>query len=59
MSGNFPTIDLTSDFYLGCKKKRETGEKLCTICPFRAEIERLESTSIDPEDISDSIEKEQ
>jgi hypothetical protein len=59
MSGNFPTINLSSEFYLGCKKKRDNGEELCNVCPFRSEIELQESmaNSSSIEDIN--IEKQE
>ena len=59
MSDNFPTIDLSSEFYLGCKRKRDNGEPLCTVCPFRAEIERQESIT-EPSNSEDiDIEKQE
>jgi hypothetical protein len=56
MSGNppFPTIDKNSEFYLGCKKKRDNGHELCQVCPFRAEIEKQEQLFNTTDSVSDN-----
>lgn len=60
MSGYFPTIDFKSNFYLGCKKKRDINkDALCKECPFRAEIERQESLNNPTIKEDTNIEKEE
>ena len=40
-------VDMTSWFYKNCRTQRRRGAKICSECPFRAEIEKQEQAELD------------
>lgn len=38
----FPAIDMSSRFYLNCKRQRDREARICQECPFRKGIELQE-----------------